>query len=64
MAAFHTGNMAAYEVTGNETWAYVPTPLFRGGSATALPPVPNDPRTGLGALAYQDGALFEAAVIR
>ncbi|TMH09094.1 MAG: hypothetical protein E6H67_00075, partial [Betaproteobacteria bacterium] len=27
------------------------------GSATALPPVPNDPRTGLGALAYQDGAL-------
>ena len=45
------------EATGNETWAYVPTPLFRGGSATALPPVPNDPRTGLGALAYQDGAL-------
>ena len=39
------------EATGNETWAYVPTPLFRGGSATALPPVPNDPRTGLGALA-------------
>jgi type IV pilus assembly protein PilY1 len=45
------------EATGNETWAYVPTPLFRGGTATALLPVPNDPRTGLGALAYQDGAL-------
>jgi type IV pilus assembly protein PilY1 len=45
------------DASGNETWAYVPTPLFRGGSATALPPVPNDPRAGLGALAYQDGAL-------
>jgi type IV pilus assembly protein PilY1 len=45
------------DASGNESWAYVPTPLFRGGSATALPPVPNDPRTGLGALAYQDGAL-------
>jgi len=45
------------DATGNETWAYVPTPLFRGGSATTLPPVPNDPRAGLGALAYQEGAL-------
>ena len=45
------------DANGNERWAYVPTPLFRGGLARTLPPVPNDPRTGLGALAYQDGAL-------
>ncbi len=46
------------DATGNETWAYVPTPLYRGATAgTALPPATNDPRTGLGALAYQDGAL-------
>jgi type IV pilus assembly protein PilY1 len=45
------------DATGNERWAYVPTPLFRGGTAKTLPPVPNDPKTGLGALAYQDGAL-------
>jgi type IV pilus assembly protein PilY1 len=43
--------------TGNETWAYVPSPLYRGPAETALPPATNDPRTGLGALAYQDGAL-------
>jgi type IV pilus assembly protein PilY1 len=45
------------DANGNERWAYVPTPLFRGGLARPLPPVPNDPKTGLGALAYQDGAL-------
>jgi type IV pilus assembly protein PilY1 len=57
------------DATGNETWAYVPTPLYRDGSAavtiscTAGPAaVPcgtagGDTRAGLGALAYQDGAL-------
>ena len=45
------------DANGNERWAYVPTPLFRGGLARPLDPVPNDPKTGLGALAYQDGAL-------
>ncbi len=39
------------DATGNETWAYVPTPLFRGGSAGG------DFFAGLGALALQDGAL-------
>ena len=38
------------EATGNETWAYIPSVLFRGGTAGG------DPKTGLGALAYQDGA--------
>jgi type IV pilus assembly protein PilY1 len=33
------------DVTGNETWAYVPSSLFRSDS------------TGLGGLSYQDGAL-------
>jgi type IV pilus assembly protein PilY1 len=33
------------DATGNETWAYVPTPLYRPDT------------TGLGGLAYQDGAL-------
>ncbi len=37
--------------TGNETWAYVPSVLYRGGTAGG------DPKTGLGALSYQDGAL-------
>jgi type IV pilus assembly protein PilY1 len=57
------------DLTGNETWAYVPTPLFRDGSPAvsisclATPAaVPcgtagGDTKTGLGALAYQDGAL-------
>ncbi len=55
------------DVTGNETWAYVPTPLYRGASvplcqsipAPAVPcgTVAGDAKTGLGALAYQDGAL-------
>ncbi len=45
------------DANGLESWAYIPTPLFRGGTATALPPVPNDPKAGLGALSYQDGAL-------
>jgi type IV pilus assembly protein PilY1 len=36
------------DTTGNETWAYVPSALFRGGP---------DRATGLGALSYQDGAL-------
>jgi len=39
------------DATGNETWAYVPSQLFRGGTAGG------DPKTGLGALSYQDGAL-------
>jgi type IV pilus assembly protein PilY1 len=57
------------DALGNETWAYVPTPLFRDGSpavtvsCTAGPAaVPcgtagGDTRAGLGALSYQDGAL-------
>jgi type IV pilus assembly protein PilY1 len=57
------------DANGNETWAYVPTPLFRDGSAavglacqaanTAVPcgTAGGDPKTGLGALAFQDGAL-------
>jgi type IV pilus assembly protein PilY1 len=39
------------DATGNETWAYIPSVLYRGGTAGG------DPKTGLGALAYQDGAL-------
>ena len=57
------------DANGNETWAYVPTPLFRDGSVavglacqasnTAVPcgTAGGDPKTGLGALAFQDGAL-------
>ena len=39
------------DATGNESWAYIPSALFRGGTAGG------DVKTGLGALAYQDGAL-------
>jgi len=39
------------DATGNETWAYIPSVLYRGGLAGG------DARAGLGALAYQDGAL-------
>ena len=39
------------DATGNETWAYIPSVLYRGGTAGG------DPKAGLGALAYQDGAL-------
>ncbi len=39
------------DTTGNETWAFIPSVLFRGGLAGG------DFRTGLGALALQDGAL-------
>jgi type IV pilus assembly protein PilY1 len=39
------------DATGDETWAYIPSVLYRGGLAGG------DPKTGLGALAYQDGAL-------
>jgi type IV pilus assembly protein PilY1 len=55
------------DATGNETWAYIPSPLYRGltvascGSTTS-PAIPcgtpsGDLKTGLGALSYQDGAL-------
>ena len=39
------------DTTGNQTWAYIPSVLYRGGTAGG------DPKAGLGALAYQDGAL-------
>ncbi len=39
------------DANGNETWAYIPSPLYRGGTAGG------DPKTGLGALTYQTGAL-------
>jgi type IV pilus assembly protein PilY1 len=39
------------DATGNETWAYIPSVLFRGGLAGG------DVSAGLGALAYQDGGL-------
>ncbi|TMH30485.1 MAG: hypothetical protein E6H66_18105, partial [Betaproteobacteria bacterium] len=51
-AGANDGMLHAFDdATGNETWAYIPSPLYRGGSAGG------DPKTGLGALAYQDGAL-------
>jgi type IV pilus assembly protein PilY1 len=42
--AFDDGN-------GNETWAYIPSQLYRGGTAGG------DKKAGLAALAYQTGAL-------
>jgi type IV pilus assembly protein PilY1 len=51
-AGANDGMMHVFDdATGNETWAYVPSVLFRGGLAGG------DPKTGLGALSYQDGAL-------
>ncbi|HXX83797.1 MAG TPA: PilC/PilY family type IV pilus protein [Casimicrobiaceae bacterium] len=51
-AGANDGMLHAFDdATGNETWAYIPSPLYRGGLAGG------DPKTGLGALAYQDGAL-------
>jgi len=39
------------DATGNETWAFVPSVLYRGGTAGG------DFKAGLGALSLQDGAL-------
>ncbi len=51
-AGANDGMLHAFDdLTGNETWAFVPSALFRGGTAGG------DVKTGLGALAYQDGAL-------
>jgi type IV pilus assembly protein PilY1 len=51
-AGANDGMLHAFDdTTGNETWAYIPSVLYRGGTAGG------DPKTGLGALAYQDGAL-------
>ncbi len=51
-AGANDGMLHAFDdATGNETWAYIPSVVFRGGTAGG------DPKTGLGSLAYQDGAL-------
>ena len=48
------------DANGNETWAYVPSPLYRGGLESfriLQDPLAGDPKAGLGALTYQAGAL-------
>jgi type IV pilus assembly protein PilY1 len=48
------------DATGNETWAYVPRPLYRGGLESFRileDPLAGDAKSGLGALSYQAGAL-------
>ncbi|MEO8739803.1 MAG: PilC/PilY family type IV pilus protein [Casimicrobiaceae bacterium] len=51
-AGANDGMLHAFDdTTGNETWAYIPSVLYRGGLAGG------DVNAGLGALAYQDGAL-------
>ncbi|TMG90940.1 MAG: hypothetical protein E6H73_14130 [Betaproteobacteria bacterium] len=48
------------DANGNETWAYVPSPLYRGGLESFRileDPLAGDAKAGLGALTYQTGAL-------
>ncbi len=48
------------DANGNETWAYVPSPLYRGGLESFRileDPLAGDAKAGLGALSYQTGAL-------